>query len=503
MMKGKSMMNFWTSPVPPPRSRDERLSILLEDASLLHDFAVRHGKAVPKDFHEKFLRVWSALTERLKEGAPVIGPDLRLALDQEFRALYEDLNKAMSPVSAESIRATTVARSRTFFRPTLFTSLIALLLFFCIVVLQGFWVVGKRYWDRTGELDKLRVELVKKQDAAGDELDRIQSRIVNLRCAELLSVNSSGPASERSSKTTKRLGGETAPALDCVLLHELRQGLQRQNLDWNIQQRDIQRVDSLAQPVLQLLEGWYDWTLAVTSKVRGLFFATESRPATWAAMRALRVEEIQYEMRERIKQITGKASLDKLDDQPPTTPWAGRPNSSAVEDGEPSMVSSIPMPEATTVQQLLDRHREREKLYEANRVRSNAQRKLDAFDASRSPLLLHSISVTLSVIQGYILPALFGALGAVVFLLRTTGKQLDNWSYVRESAAQWFAHVVVGTMAGVLGGWFMPDTTAVTPSVPALAIPFLLGYGVELFFGLLDRASRALSAEPATASHEK
>ncbi len=112
-------------------------------------------------------------------------------------------------------------------------------------------------------------------------------------------------------------------------------------------------------------------------------------------------------------------------------------------------------------------------------------------------VMLHRYDMRLEIIQSYLVPALLGLLGALIFILRDLGTRLKTYAYTPESIGHGFSRLVLAFIAGVLGGWFMPTPESVAKSVPPLIIPFMLGYAVEIFFGLLDRATRALSSEPA------
>jgi hypothetical protein len=69
---------------------------------------------------------------------------------------------------------------------------------------------------------------------------------------------------------------------------------------------------------------------------------------------------------------------------------------------------------------------------------------------------------------------------------------------VPDSTARGVGRIVLGMMAGVLGGWFVPNVDSVAKSIPPLMIPFVLGYSVELLFGLLDKAVGTFSPPPPT-----
>lgn len=99
------------------------------------------------------------------------------------------------------------------------------------------------------------------------------------------------------------------------------------------------------------------------------------------------------------------------------------------------------------------------------------------------------------VIQKWVLPLLYGALGAMVFVVRTLSMQARDRLFRREALVSLVLRVFLGMISGLAIGWFWNQSpqgataagalTATTLSPFALA--FVAGYGVELFFALLDK----------------
>jgi len=98
----------------------------------------------------------------------------------------------------------------------------------------------------------------------------------------------------------------------------------------------------------------------------------------------------------------------------------------------------------------------------------------------------------LSILQSYILPLFYGILGAGTFVLRTLSKEMEDETFSEEKRTQHLLRVSLGALAGILVGWFsflIPgETTTFVGSISPLAIAFLVGYNIELFFSLMDRA---------------
>jgi len=98
----------------------------------------------------------------------------------------------------------------------------------------------------------------------------------------------------------------------------------------------------------------------------------------------------------------------------------------------------------------------------------------------------------LVILQSYLLPLLYGILGAGTFVLRSLSKEIENETFSDEKGTQHVLRVSLGALAGILVGWFSvlipSETTTFVGSISPLAIAFLVGYNIELFFALMDRA---------------
>jgi hypothetical protein len=98
----------------------------------------------------------------------------------------------------------------------------------------------------------------------------------------------------------------------------------------------------------------------------------------------------------------------------------------------------------------------------------------------------------LVILQSYLLPLLYGILGAGTFVLRSLSKEVDNETFSSEKGIRHVLRVSLGALAGILVGWFSvlipTESTTFIGSISPLAIAFLVGYNIELFFALMDRA---------------
>jgi hypothetical protein len=101
----------------------------------------------------------------------------------------------------------------------------------------------------------------------------------------------------------------------------------------------------------------------------------------------------------------------------------------------------------------------------------------------------------IDVMQKWWLPLLYGALGALVFVVRTLSLEARDRLFRREALVSLNLRVFLGMISGLAIGWFWNQSsqgagTAGPMSVSTLspfALAFVAGYGVELFFTLLDK----------------
>ena len=102
----------------------------------------------------------------------------------------------------------------------------------------------------------------------------------------------------------------------------------------------------------------------------------------------------------------------------------------------------------------------------------------------------------LEALQRYMLPLLYGLLGACLYVLRSLAQDIRTQSFTRDLVVVYHLRMVMGALAGSIMVWLFLDVIkeegplkSLTP--PALA--FVVGYGVEILFAFLDRIIEAFS----------
>jgi hypothetical protein len=128
------------------------------------------------------------------------------------------------------------------------------------------------------------------------------------------------------------------------------------------------------------------------------------------------------------------------------------------------------------------------------------QKKVSAEDkkqfVSRSDFLEWGLSSreVLAIFQVYILPLLYGWVGAMAYVLRRMIKAVQELTYRKVYDVEFSLRVYLGVLAGVAIGWFFKPDVAKTgggevsfASLTPFALSFVAGYSVELLFTAMDR----------------
>jgi hypothetical protein len=90
--------------------------------------------------------------------------------------------------------------------------------------------------------------------------------------------------------------------------------------------------------------------------------------------------------------------------------------------------------------------------------------------------------VLYGAITAYVLPILYALLGACAYALRSLSEQTLARTYQTSYAS--FARIIIALIAGLVVGLFNNFSQGI--SLSPLAIAFLVGYAVEIFFSFLD-----------------
>lgn len=113
-------------------------------------------------------------------------------------------------------------------------------------------------------------------------------------------------------------------------------------------------------------------------------------------------------------------------------------------------------------------------------------------DAKGTRTLAHTRFI-LFAFQAYVLPLLYGLLGACTYVLRMLSRDVRSYSYTPDSHVRYKIRLVLGTLSGLAITWFFEPGSETLKSLSPLALAFLAGYSVEILFAAMDRFVAAFS----------
>jgi hypothetical protein len=110
--------------------------------------------------------------------------------------------------------------------------------------------------------------------------------------------------------------------------------------------------------------------------------------------------------------------------------------------------------------------------------------------------ILTDVAVFYGAISTCILPVLYALLGTCAYLLRTFEDQMSNRTFTPSAANS--ARFLIAAIGGAVVGLFNNITITDQASLSPLAIAFLVGYAVDVFFAFLEGLLRAFTKTPAS-----
>jgi hypothetical protein len=105
--------------------------------------------------------------------------------------------------------------------------------------------------------------------------------------------------------------------------------------------------------------------------------------------------------------------------------------------------------------------------------------------------LIDDVSFFYGAISACLLPVLYALLGTCAYLLRTFEQQMTTRTFTPSIADS--ARFLVAAIGGAVVGLFNNFTITQGASIPPLAIAFLVGYAVDVFFVFLEGVLQAFT----------
>ncbi len=99
-----------------------------------------------------------------------------------------------------------------------------------------------------------------------------------------------------------------------------------------------------------------------------------------------------------------------------------------------------------------------------------------------------------SLIGGFLLPVLYGALGTLAYILRTIYAQMVERSFDPRQTADFIVRIFLGMLSGITLQWiFVRDGGSIPGGITPAVLAFVGGYSVELLFTAMDRLLTAVT----------
>jgi hypothetical protein len=99
--------------------------------------------------------------------------------------------------------------------------------------------------------------------------------------------------------------------------------------------------------------------------------------------------------------------------------------------------------------------------------------------------VLDLVSVSYGAVTTCLLPILYALLGTCAYLLRSFEEELKTLTFTPSSRANWARFLIAG-IGGAVVGLFGNFSITQGASISPLAIAFLVGYAVDVFFSFLE-----------------
>jgi hypothetical protein len=112
--------------------------------------------------------------------------------------------------------------------------------------------------------------------------------------------------------------------------------------------------------------------------------------------------------------------------------------------------------------------------------------------------LIDDVSFFYGAVSSCLLPALYALLGTCAYLLRSFEEQMRTRTFTPSHAN--FARFLIAAIGGAVVGLFNNFTITQSVSISPLAIAFLVGYAVDVFFAFLEGLLRSFTKSTSGAS---
>jgi hypothetical protein len=135
---------------------------------------------------------------------------------------------------------------------------------------------------------------------------------------------------------------------------------------------------------------------------------------------------------------------------------------------------------------------------------SPGERKGDAALAAATPIERYQLiqstvlgaQFALNVLQSFILPLLYGCLGASLFVLRSLAADAKEHTFDLERQVVYNLRLFMGTLCGLVMAWLVPGTVDASgvKGMSPYTLSVVAGYGVDIVFAFMDKIISSFSS---------
>ena len=115
--------------------------------------------------------------------------------------------------------------------------------------------------------------------------------------------------------------------------------------------------------------------------------------------------------------------------------------------------------------------------------------------------VVDDVSFYYGAVSSCILPVLYALLGAAAYLLRTFERQVSARTYAPSKADS--TRFLIAAIGGAVVGLFSNLTSAPGVTVSPLALAFLVGYGVDVFYAFLENLIQSFTKSAGASTSPK
>lgn len=108
-----------------------------------------------------------------------------------------------------------------------------------------------------------------------------------------------------------------------------------------------------------------------------------------------------------------------------------------------------------------------------------------------------SAMFVINLLQYYLLPMLYGCLGALSMVLRSLCKSIKDETFSSSFSLDYNMRLLLGAVSGMASGLFFGDNGLVDdPGFSLMLVAFVIGYNVEVLFTLVDKIANKITSAP-------